>query len=318
MTFSKEYLRRLSAETGFQVETLERLSYLIRILQDIAEHPFLKPRLALKGGTAINLFYFDLPRLSVDIDVNYIGSPGRERMLDEKGKLEKALRRILESLKLEVHHVPEEHAGGKWRLSLPSVFGGTRSLELDINYLMRVPFFPIEVRGSVVPDAHLSVRFPIVSFEEAFAGKIVALLDRTSSRDLYDVFQLSQFAGQYDLAKLKKATLLIGASGRMDWREVSTDRIDEISEDDIARELLPLLRVGKKPDPHELKRKSTSFLQNLLSYDLREREFMDCLIEKGEYRAELLFPDDSETVERLRRHPAPLWKAVNVRHFRQK
>jgi predicted nucleotidyltransferase component of viral defense system len=287
--FSEEYLARLSSKTGFHVENLEKLSYLIRILHNIVEHPFLKPRLALKGGTAINLFYFELPRLSVDIDVNYIGSSERQRMLDEKGEVEEALRRILESLKLEVRRVPEEHAGGKWRLSFQSVFGGTRSLELDINYLMRVPFFPVVMRESFVPDINIRVKVPIVSFEEAFAGKIVALMARTSSRDLYDVYQLSQFRGGYDLVKLKKATMIVGASGRMDWREVSSDQIDEISEDDISRELLPLLPVGEEPDPHELKRVSISFLRDLLSYDPRECEFMDCLVEKGEYRVELLF-----------------------------
>jgi len=60
LIFSAEYLGRLSSETG-------KFCYLIRILQNIAEHPFLKSRLALKGGTAINLFYFELPRLSVEI-----------------------------------------------------------------------------------------------------------------------------------------------------------------------------------------------------------------------------------------------------------
>ena len=318
MIFSEEYLGGLSAKTGFRIENLEKLSYLIRILQNIAEHPFLKSRLALKGGTAINLFYFKLPRLSVDIDLNYIGSPEREIMLDEKEKIRQALSRVLESLELEIHRVPVEHAGGKWRLSFQSVFGGTRTLELDINYLMRVPFFSIEMRQSFMSDSNLSVTFPIVSIEETFAGKIVALLDRTSSRDIYDVYQLSQFRGEYDLVKLKRVTLIIGASGRMDWRQISLNHIDEISDNDIARELLPVLRVDDKPDSQEMKRACKSFLRNLLSYNLKEQEFMDCLLKKGEYKVELLFPDDPDAVEQLRCHPAPLWKALNVRAFRER
>ena len=238
-------------------------------------------------------------------------------MLDERGRVEKALSRILESLKLEIHRVPEEHAGGKWRLSFLSVFSGMRTLELDINYLMRVPFFPIEMRQSFVPDSNFSVTFPIVSFEETFAGKIVALLDRTSSRDIYDVYQLSRFRGEYNLVKLKRITLIIGASGRMDWRQISLDHIDEIPDNDIARELLPVLRVDDKPDCQEMKRASKSFLRNLLSYNLKEQEFKDCLLNKGEYKIELLFPDDPDAVERLRHHPAPLWKAINVRDFRE-
>ena len=50
------------------------------ILDGISAHPFLKERLVLKGGTALNLFFFDLPRLSVDIDLNYIGQLDRQDM----------------------------------------------------------------------------------------------------------------------------------------------------------------------------------------------------------------------------------------------
>ncbi|MFQ6618264.1 MAG: hypothetical protein ACE5QV_06200, partial [Fidelibacterota bacterium] len=94
--------------------------------------------------------------------------------------------------------------------------------------------------------------------------------------------------------------------------------INEIAENDITRELLPLLQVGKEPDSQEMKRTSKSFLTSLLSYNHKEHEFMDCLIEKGDYQVELLFPDDPNVVERLRYHPAPLWKAMNVRAFRRK
>ena len=57
-------------------------------------HPVLKGRLVLKGGTALNLFLFDLPRLSVDIDLNYIGAVDRATMLQEKPKLEQAVQAV--------------------------------------------------------------------------------------------------------------------------------------------------------------------------------------------------------------------------------
>jgi len=56
---------------------------LLGLLEGLRKHPYLKDRLALKGGTALNLFLFDLPCLSVDIDVNYIGSADRDVMLEE-------------------------------------------------------------------------------------------------------------------------------------------------------------------------------------------------------------------------------------------
>ena len=71
---------RLIAEfeaTGFQPEFLEKTFHLLALLDAVNSHPFLRGKLALKGGTALNLFVFDVPRLSVDIDLNYVGAESR-------------------------------------------------------------------------------------------------------------------------------------------------------------------------------------------------------------------------------------------------
>ena len=77
----------------------------------------LKTRIALKGGSALNLFYFDVPRLSVDIDLNSIGAADRETMLAERPKLEQAVQAVCSREGLTVRRMPSEHAGGKWRLT---------------------------------------------------------------------------------------------------------------------------------------------------------------------------------------------------------
>ena len=112
---------------------------LLDLLREINKHPVLGRQFALKGGTAINLFWFPLPRLSVDIDLNYIGSPDREVMRRDRPKLEIELRKLIESRGISVENAPEDHAGAKWRLRSPSAFGGHVTLEVDLNYLMRVP-----------------------------------------------------------------------------------------------------------------------------------------------------------------------------------
>lgn len=75
MQISKEELIVASRETLFHQDILEKVWRLMSLLEVIFNDPFLKTRLALKGGTALNLFLFHVPRLSVDIDLNYIGSP---------------------------------------------------------------------------------------------------------------------------------------------------------------------------------------------------------------------------------------------------
>lgn len=76
---------------GFRPEIFEKVLYLLHLLDFLHRHPYLKNRLVLKGGTALNLFEFDLPRLSVDIDLNYIGSPDLETMKAERPKVEQAI-----------------------------------------------------------------------------------------------------------------------------------------------------------------------------------------------------------------------------------
>lgn len=77
MTVSRPQLERLAADTGFQIDPLEKVLHLLDLLESLRSHPFLTDRLVLKGGTALNLFALDLPRLSVDIDLNYIGAVDR-------------------------------------------------------------------------------------------------------------------------------------------------------------------------------------------------------------------------------------------------
>lgn len=77
---SIQTLQRLADETGNQLDTLEKVLRLLDLLQEIAGDSFLSERLVLKGGTALNAFHLGLDRLSVDIDLNYIGALDREML----------------------------------------------------------------------------------------------------------------------------------------------------------------------------------------------------------------------------------------------
>ena len=94
MKVSREKLTEESQATGFRPEVMEKVIHLLNLLEGFNSHPFLKGRLALKGGTALNLFLFDVPRLSVDIDLNYIGAVDRDTMLAERPKVEQAMQAV--------------------------------------------------------------------------------------------------------------------------------------------------------------------------------------------------------------------------------
>src|SRR5690348_10856124 len=98
MNLRQEDLQRIARTAGFRPEMLEKVIRLIELLNEFFDNSYLKTRLALKGGTALNLFYFNLPRLSVDIDFDYIGAVDREKMVEERRELEFILLGICQRL----------------------------------------------------------------------------------------------------------------------------------------------------------------------------------------------------------------------------
>ena len=166
MRLSRERLRREATSTGFRVEILEKIAQLLDLLDGFNRHPYLKGRLALKGGTALNLFVFDVPRLSIDIDLNYVGQLDRESMLAERPEVERALEAVCGRAGISIDHAPGSHAGGKWRLRYESAGGQSASLELDLNYMLRAPLWnpghAVAKRVGTLPTP----AFPILDIHE--------------------------------------------------------------------------------------------------------------------------------------------------------
>ncbi len=106
---------------------LEKVAHLLGLLGALQIRPFLKGKLGLKGGTVLNLFIFDVPRLSVDSDLNYVGTEDREGKLAEPPKVEQAVQAILAREELTVRRMPEEHAGGTWSLRYGNLPGRSDS-----------------------------------------------------------------------------------------------------------------------------------------------------------------------------------------------
>jgi predicted nucleotidyltransferase component of viral defense system len=85
--YDKRYIAKKASELGFVRDTLEKVYRLADILEYFNTNPILKNNLALKGGTAINLTIFKLPRLSVDIDMDYLITNSREEMLANREEI---------------------------------------------------------------------------------------------------------------------------------------------------------------------------------------------------------------------------------------
>jgi len=191
MNPSREYLQACSIETGYQIAPLEKVVRLGEMAGDITRHPFLGKVLALKGGTALNLCFGPAKRLSVDLDYNYIGNLEREKMLEDRPRVEEAIYELGRRRGYQPRWSAESHAGRKIFLTYRSVIGHDDRIEVDLNYIFRLPLVQRDVRELWQPGELDRVRVLVVGLEELLAGKLIALLDRSAARDVWDVANLS-------------------------------------------------------------------------------------------------------------------------------
>ncbi len=320
MRLSRESLQREAADTGFRPEVLEKVFLLLDLLEAINGHPEISGKLALKGGTALNLFLFDAPRLSVDIDLNYVGAEEREIMRADRPRVEQAVGLIARRLGLTPQTPKrEEHAGRSWVLRYASSLGGTDNLKIDLVYTLRLPLWPPARRDSR-PVGSRQVRDVLVLDDHELAGgKLAALLARRTSRDLFDAHELL-LRHPLDPEKLRLAFVVYGAMNPEDWRKVRAEDIGPATRD-LDTYLRPLLRgdvaalkAGLTEPGWEgrLVEEVREALSAVLPLRANEMEFLDRLLDAGEIEAGLL-TGDSALIQIIRRHPALLWKAQNVR-----
>ena len=126
---------------GYRLDTLEKVLRLLELLDEIAQDPVLSQRLALKGGTALNVFYLDLDRLSVDIDLNYVGALDLAAMERERPEVDAAVDRLFASHGTVSAAGPPGTQEASGSRATRSALGGNASLELDLNYMARQPLF---------------------------------------------------------------------------------------------------------------------------------------------------------------------------------
>jgi predicted nucleotidyltransferase component of viral defense system len=310
-------LAREAAATGFRAEVLEKVIRLVELLETMRSHPFLKGRVALKGGAALNLFVLDVPRLSVDVDLNYIGSVDRATMLTERPKVEQAVQAVCGRLGVQVKRVPSDHAGGKWRLSYPGASGGSGTLELDLDFMQRTPLWPHAVLDSRSIGSFAARQVPVLDIHEIAAGKLRALLSRNASRDLFDAWEMLRRGG-LDVSRLRLGFVVYGGASRKDWRMVS---VVDVKGDpaDVQSSLMPMMRSSLAPPPAELTiwteklvKECRDLLAAVLPLEPQEQEFLRLLNDEGRIVPNLL-TEDEDMQGLIIRHPGLRWKALNVR-----
>lgn len=170
----------------------------VRLLLTVAPDVFGNAIFAMKGGTAINLFVQNMPRLSVDIDVTYLPwQVPRDDALQAVNQELAAIASRLAPLGLRTRLIRSKDLGDTKLI----VDDDTSQVKIEVNMVFRGTVLPIERRplsGRTAELFGVELDLPILAPDELYASKLVATLDRQHPRDLFDVWQLYESRGLTD------------------------------------------------------------------------------------------------------------------------
>lgn len=199
-----------------------QVALMLRILPLVAEEECF----ALKGGTAINFFVRDMPRLSVDIDLMYLPVKTRAASLAE---IDAALKRIQQRIQRSIPDsriTPKVMEGAVTKLLVQA--DGVQ-VKIELSPVMRGTVYEPKLLGvsPTVEEAFQFAEIKVVSFEDLYAGKILAALDRQHPRDLFDVRDLLANEGITDA--LREAIIVYLLSHNRPMGEVLSGRRKDLA-----------------------------------------------------------------------------------------
>lgn len=277
-----------------------------RLLTRVAPLVLVDDTFALKGGTAINLFVRDMPRLSVDLDLVFP---------DHTVPRAEALKRINEAIRQSVArlkkqgfqtHAPASADAGETKLLVRQ---GAIQVKIEVNFVMRGTVNPVRMASltqSARDTLQADLEIPVVSLEDVYGGKLVAAMDRQHPRDLFDVMQL--FAYEGITSEIRRAFVVYLASHNRPVHEALFPTLRDV------RQEFENNFVGMTVGPVELdallaaRERMVHELQQSLTAD--ERRFLLSLV-AAEPEWELLGVPD---VQRL---PGVRWKLQNLERLRK-
>lgn len=310
--YDKKQIRQIAFEHSYTATNVEKVIRLCLILDDLNRLEEFAGKLLLKGGTAINLIAFDrLPRLSVDLDLDFAYNLSKEETDIQREKINKALSAYTEDMGYKISDRSSFVLDSK-SLLYTTTTGSVDKIKLDINYHSRCHVypaaysdvsFPFDIENRSIQVAHLNII-------ELFAAKIKALFERCKPRDIFDIFSLAQsglLSGKEEKDALRKCVVFYSVLGNADKPDLLKQDLNEIRKmpfQALKTQLLPMLhtKLGHF-DKDRLFDVAINYLENLMRLEDAEMEFIEQFF-SGIFRPELLF--DEKTSNNLMMHPVML------------
>lgn len=308
MNYSKQYLSELSVETNFVKDNLEKVLRLAEILKFLNNDIIFKNKLALKGGTAINLTAIELPRLSVDIDLDFTENLAKDEIVEIKKQFTKRLTDYMwqEGYSLMVN--PREHyALLSFTFNYVNNAGNRDNIKIEINFMDRCHILPLEQKQ--ILSKGIIDKFEILTLNtiELFASKINALLSRATPRDLYDVNAMIENNVVKDMKLLRKCLIFYNmVGGEQDIDNLTYKNIENLNFMKFKTQLKPVISKTDKFDLEQAKAKVIDYLKNLIQLEPAEKDFI------SNFRANIFMPhllfDTREHTFNSLLHPMALWR----------
>ena len=279
-----------------------------QLMLRVMPHVFAEKCFALKGGTAINFYVRDMPRLSVDIDLTYLPLEPRDTALANIGE---ALHRIAAGIRKTVPGttVQDGHARGAEHVSKLSVSTAEATIKIEPNLVLRgTVFSPVERELSERAEElfEVSATAGILAVPDLYGGKLCAALDRQHPRDIFDVKILMENEGITD--EIRTAFVVYLAShhrpmselldpNRRDFRRVFEQEFAGMTAEEVAYDELVAVRESL------IKTINETMTDN-------EKKFL-LSIKQGEPDWDLL------PVTGIDHLPAIQWKLLNIRKMKK-
>lgn len=307
MEFSRQYLTKLAQESNFIKDTLEKVLRLSEILKFLNSDSVFKDKLALKGGTAINLTAVELPRLSVDIDLDFTVNVGKNELAEIKERFKKRLTDYMWQEGYSLADSRDHFALTSFLFNYINNAGNRDNIKVEINFLDRCHILPLEKKKILTKGIVEDFEILTLNTIELYASKINALLSRATPRDLYDVNAMIENNVITNIDLLRKCLVFYNAiGGDYDIQELDYKNIERLDYKKYKTQLKPVI---SKNDPFEIEKAKViviAYIKDLLVLADDEKEFLSKLKDKV-YMPELLF-DNEEIIANIKHHPAALWR----------
>lgn len=305
-------VKSIARKHGFDERATEKACRVADILEEICRDPFLRARLRLVGGTALNFIYCDMARLSIDLDFNY-------RHIDTKDwgnvrkDVDEKIKSYLVSMGYEGLKINPTYPLGRIVISYRNIFGLPDEVKIEVGYMNRISILKKDVEeGLTHLGKERKIRVPVPQREEMFAEKLIASLHRRLPRDVFDVASISKL--KFDEEVMRKCAVLQSLSHEgMRLNEIAPAECFERVHLDTS--LAGLLKVDAARSLNfDLVKKSAAELVTKIVDDLTEEEraLIDNFYELGQFEPGTV---DKKGIfnEGIKGHPAISWVLRKLR-----